>query len=312
MPVALRAACSLVWLAGCNQVLGLDAPAIADAVTGDPDAPADARDGDADPDAGVDAPAGLCDTQPEGTPDEDFDSRRDACDNCPHIRQVDGWLDEDNDGVGNACDPRPGAPDRLALFYGFEEPAVTFDPIVGGASGNWHIGGGRLLLQDAVHGAPYLARFPVLHDTVTVATQVTPREQPTAIPETSRSVGVWAMTDPNNPTADPAGVVLETAETWGAMAPVRHFAHVVDSASTGLFDDSLDDVGLWQYDQPYQLTLTCVAATGACSGTVQYDQVVHAVAIVGVVTRAGAVGLRAHGIAAEFDYLAVIVPRPPS
>jgi Thrombospondin type 3 repeat len=60
--------------------------------------------------------------------DEDGDGIDDACDNCPHIPNVD-QADADGDGVGDVCDPQPFvAAERIALFDPFIErrPEWTF------------------------------------------------------------------------------------------------------------------------------------------------------------------------------------------
>lgn len=305
MGAALRAGLTLLCLAGCNQVLGLDPATRLDAaaIDGGPDA----IDGPPPIDT-VDADPSVC-VDPTGMPDEDFDGRRDECDNCPHLRQTDGWLDGDGDGVGDACDPRLGMPDRIVFYTGFEDP-LGFEAITDGAPGDWAIGGGRLRITGTTYQSPYLARFPLTTHSVTVATQATPREQPVPVSATSRSVGVWAAIDPADHTASPSGIIVETAQSWPPSGPARHFAHLVDAAQTGVFADSPDVAGLWEYDQPYQISVTCVAETSTCTGRVGFDQVEYPMPRSGLLLRPGAVGLRTFGTDAEFDYLIVIAPAP--
>lgn len=50
--------------------------------------------------------------------DEDGDSIADACDNCPHVANVDQANDGD-DELGDVCDPDPFVENRLVLFESF-------------------------------------------------------------------------------------------------------------------------------------------------------------------------------------------------
>lgn len=94
----------MLALAACNQVYGLDATHLPDAV--------------------IDANCSLV------TPDEDSDCVANADDNCPGIGNA-TQDDVDGDGVGDVCDPRPAiAGDRIVRFQSFDDPVA--------AKAEWH------------------------------------------------------------------------------------------------------------------------------------------------------------------------------
>jgi hypothetical protein len=56
--------------------------------------------------------------------DEDGDSVGNECDNCPGTanQSQDDTSESTPDGVGDACDPHPTTADRIAMFWGFDDP----------------------------------------------------------------------------------------------------------------------------------------------------------------------------------------------
>ena len=63
--------------------------------------------------------------------DEDADGVDDACDNCPHVANVD-QADTDGDGVGDVCDPHPAhAIDKIAFFDPFTSMRSEWNWIFG-------------------------------------------------------------------------------------------------------------------------------------------------------------------------------------
>ena len=92
--------------------------------------------------AGCDKIIGLDRHDPgPGPGNEDGDHETNDDDNCPGINN--DQTDTDDDGVGDVCDPAPMTPgDRIAVFYGFDEPD---DPRWFRDGGNWAFVGGQLV-----------------------------------------------------------------------------------------------------------------------------------------------------------------------
>ncbi len=128
----MRRAAWLLFLTGCERLLGLGAISpvseTTDAATGD----GVMIDGARQSDAAIDAPP-FCTTHPADPTchDEDGDGVVDADDNCPatanpKVNGVQG--DSDGDGVGDICDPHPTVKgDSIA----------SFAPFAAGLDGGW-------------------------------------------------------------------------------------------------------------------------------------------------------------------------------
>lgn len=317
---------SALGAAGCNQLLGLDAPGTGggggDAADGPAiDAPGgDAPDGDA-PDA-LDAPGGPGDALdaaidgPDagpcsnfgGQPDEDNDGRRDDCDNCPHIAQSPLLQpDSDHDGVGDECDPYAGRPDRLVLFAGFNNGSPAGMQYFQSGLGAWSVINGQLRLVGSQPDQHYMARLDVDLQDVTVFAQITV-PGPLTIPAnpTNRGIGVWADVDPDDvPGYFPTGIVLENVESYTPVG-VSRFAHVV-GINTGESAMMPGD-GLFVAGRPYLFRLTCMPALGRCLGMASYSNGGVAIHLNPATTRVGSIGLRWYGVDANVDYLAVYAP----
>jgi len=109
-------------LAGCDRVLGIHAIDYRDATTGGGDGTA------------------ACWNPALVLTDEDNDGIKDGCDNCPADANP-TQADDDHDGVGNACDPRPGMPDHIAFFDGFNGAALDpgWQPITIAGAPSWSV-----------------------------------------------------------------------------------------------------------------------------------------------------------------------------
>ncbi len=110
----LRVATSVLVLAGCNQVLGVDNTILRDAPVVD-------IDGDGVPDL-----EDNCRSVPNPLQgDEDADGVGDACDNCPLVANTSQDEVGDHDGIGDACDPHPTTDgDCLIVLDSFRDPSL--------------------------------------------------------------------------------------------------------------------------------------------------------------------------------------------
>lgn len=305
---------ALALCAGCNAVFGLEPVGDRDGAALDAtDAPADddaPADGDSTTDDASRDAAALC-TDPGGVPDEDGDGRRDACDNCPQYSQLD-QSDADGDGVGDFCDPHSDAPDHLVAFHGFDD--TTFPPGFQFAQtpglGTWSITGGQLQLRGAQLGHHYLVRLDLdLHDVTVDAQAHLLGPLPSPVPNTSRSVGVWAEIDLTSPNpAFPTGVVVETAESVSPSGGISRFAHLVGVGVNGEVDDTTLADGFFQAAQAYNFRLTCSQIAAVCDGFVGYPGFGWILRNMPATTRTGSVGLRSYGTDVAFDYLAIYAP----
>lgn len=161
----LLAALSAMGCAGCNQLLGLDAPARGDGDGGGhddgggDDAGDDGGSGDATPEDidgdGVANGVDNCPSVPNPTQaDEDADaeiSGGDACDLCPHQAAPTAGTphaDVDQDGVGDDCDPSTQVKHCWRWFDGFEGDANAVLTRYDTTRGTWKVDNGELQQLD--------------------------------------------------------------------------------------------------------------------------------------------------------------------
>lgn len=146
VPCGAGSACPIGQQCGADGLCSTSGGATPDAASADASA-------DAAGDSGPDAPP-LPDQDGDGVPDmfdncptianpkqydEDGDGLGNECDNCPPFANPD-QADADGDGVGDPCDPRPGSPDSIAFFDGFDEPSATWVLPAG-----WAVSQGKLV-----------------------------------------------------------------------------------------------------------------------------------------------------------------------
>jgi hypothetical protein len=210
-----------VSAAGCNQLLGLDAPARGDGDGGAADDDDDGGSGDGD--GGGSADANLDDVDGDGVTnavdncpdvpnplqaDEDGDaeiSGGDACDLCPHQGAPaagTAHADVDQDGVGDDCDPSTQIKHCWRWFDGFHgDPDVVlgrYDT----TRGQWKVMNGELAQLD-LHAN--LAEATVL-DRAYLNPVVSARGVPTAIADNGGDAGV-------SPTQNAVGVTAGRIDT---------------------------------------------------------------------------------------------------
>jgi hypothetical protein len=283
---------ALVSHAGCNLVLGLDAPAGGDG--GDPgvDARPDGPPGDTDSDGVADGVDNCPGTQNGDQHDEDGDAVGDACDNCPHVAN-EGQSDAgDGDGVGDACDPnRRAGGDRLLVF----DPFVASDPRWTMTQGEWQIGDDRL-----VSGASGTQIFATSErfGRVLVSTSLTFITVPVA-----GEAGPYLALDSTVP-AMPFGYVCQahyapvSSTTGSGRLQINKFLAV---GGAELLTDV--DAGTLTLDSPSRISFAlgddgqnCVLTAGAGDVPVAGDDDQYAM---------GGVGLRVRDAVVAFDYIAV-------
>lgn len=177
-----RAVVSVLALAGCDHVFGLDLPG--DAATASP----------------------VCWEPALIDHDEDGDAWMDGCDVCPATPDG-GQEDRDGDGVGDACDPNPGDPrDRLVFFDSFE----TMDPrwSAYGTGGEWSFAAGEVR-QTTDHGTGILIYD---REFANATAEVVMRGQQTD-PDNASGSNVWirvqTYSDGTYPRAFSCGVYLK-------------------------------------------------------------------------------------------------------
>jgi hypothetical protein len=282
---------ALVSLAGCNQVLGLDAPA-GDAGGADRDLRPDGPPGDQDSDGVADAVDNCPGDQNPDQHDEDGDAVGDVCDNCPHLPNEGQSDAADGDGVGDACDPnRLTTGDRLILF----DPFVAADPRWI-ASGEWQIGDDQLV--SGASGTQIFATTETL-GRVLVATSL----RFTTAPGTA-DAGIYLAMDRTVPTM-PFGYVCQLRLVPNASGTGTGRLQINKFLAVGGAEPLSDvDAGTVSTGATYRLSFAlgdeaqnCVLSDSgvgdvpAAARDPQYST--------------GAVGLRVRDATVAFDYIAV-------
>ena len=290
---------SLLVVAGCDRLFGLTR------VTADPspeDGPADSVD------TAIDSPSdsdgdGLLDPQ-DNCPmlanldqhDEDGDGVGDRCDNCPAFTNP-SQDNADGDGVGDLCDPGPQY-HCISYFDAFATmPANT------GYVGNWSVQNDQLTQYDALVVQGVYA-FVAPYTNPVIETRAVVRAF-SGIVET-HNIGVWtAVRQSTIGPGVPLGVECEVAYTDGASAhldaaSVDPPGSVVSHGTAALSPSrplALGDVVRVRLDQLSSVALGAHGDVGnsvADFGSAMASQ------------PPGRVALRAHRVAASFDYLLVI------
>jgi len=294
---------SLLVVAGCDRVLGLTGLAT------DPtpeDGPADGVDTridstiDSDGDGLLD-PQDNCPTlaNPDQH-DEDGDGVGDRCDNCPALANP-TQDNADGDGVGDLCDP---GPQYHCISY-FD--AFTTTPANTGFVGNWSVQNDQLTQNDALVDQGVYA-FAATYTNPVIETRAVVRAFSGTVE--THNIGVWAAVRQSTiGPGIPLGVECEVAYTDGATAVLDAVTvdppptNAVSRGTVGLSPAralGAGDVVRVRLDQ--QSPVALVAHGDAGNSVADFGSGMAA-------QPPGRVALRAHRIAASFDYLLVIEER---
>ncbi len=321
LPTMARTAAvvALLVATGCNAVFGLD-PVTARDGGGDP-IDADDRDGRGpiDADDRVDAPPGS-DTDGDGVADSaddcpavanphqddaDSDGVGDVCDLCPATFDSATPLNVDGDELGDLCgDPSTTTKQCVAWFDGFGTGRTSNRYASPTGHGTWEIGGGiaRQTAVDATDGLLYLSA-PQLAP-MAVVTHAVVTELAAITGAATWEIGAAAMISDTNLAVPSAGFGLLVHVASGTNAAVVARRH-----SAGNGDISSSAAALRPIAAGLGLTVTA-DARAALTARVRFDDtpgVTTPVTASAVITGTGAIGLRTHHTAGEFDYILALV-----
>ena len=293
---------SLLVVAGCDRLFGLTSieadPTPEDGPADDVDTPIDSPI-DSDGDGFLDPQDNCPKLANPDQHDEDSDGVGDRCDNCPALAnptQDNG----DDDGVGDPCDP--GAQYHCISYF----DAFTTSPANTGFVGNWSAQNDQLTQNDPFVDQGVYA-FVVNYTNPVVETQAVVRAFSGTVE--THNIGVWAAVRQSTiGPGIPLGVECEVAYTDGAAAVLN--AVTVDPPTTvitrgtmGLLPArtlAVGDVVRVRLDQ--QSPVALVAHGDAGSSAAEFGSAM-------ATQPSGRVALRAHRIAASFDYVIVIEAR---
>ncbi len=251
--------------------------------------------------------------------DHDADGRGDECDLCPHLGAVTPETDQDGDGIGDACDPEPAVQNPAPYWNGFYDPPDdTWEGARNaGAKDDWELAelgdrlGWRQKVSDAqrrqllLGGADRQEHF--------VQSSIVPGAIDAIVPVASATItyGFYPITT----TSDLYfSCGLRHAQTGGTNTIVAAVQR--DSA-----DEGIAGSGVWS-GRMEGATID-VTARGDRVGATQPNQGSSSLAcnasedaVTGQATRSsgyfpdGRIGLRTYGMAAWFDYVFAVEPRP--
>jgi hypothetical protein len=236
--------------------------------------------------------------------DEDEDGHGDVCDNCPHVANV-SQLDIDElisgevaDGVGDDCDPAPTTGgERIVLFDGFAD-GETPEWLV---TGNWTLADGSVQVVASASPSLLTLSVPSAGSDYVVATAVTSSGLMSGA--MSAGAGVVAGLAPVSDTGYVCAVINEGA--LGSAVRVMELASGEVQSSAGIntgFNSTRFSISFSFATGNSSLPRPCRALSAAISATAPLIEVSGA--------PGPHVGLFAHRVNAEFEYLVVIATGP--
>jgi len=293
-----------------------------DGATPDANGPIDAPDSgidlDTDDDGVVDAVDNCDEDANPDQHDEDGDTVGDVCDNCPHVAnllQADTTETPGNggaDGVGDDCDPSPLTRDMIALFEPFTGDTLPDGWSVDGA-GTWEVSADHLRQTDAAVANAILfydEDFADLwFDTAVTLDTVTGPQPPGQGVTTTRSVAPFIRY------AADAGAGTGTGYSCSIFDNINDnnagtfiaftYNNGVFGGITGATAYTL--AGGLASGQSYGVRASAVDSTVTCMLDDGSD---HTSSGTNLEHTTGTIALRSLGIAASWDYVVVITPRP--